>query len=231
METSGPKLRIHYMRPLLLLLFGAIPAFSQPFSYGVKAGVPLTDFINAAGSTNASGFLDFATHTNRYIVGATGEVRLPFGLGIEVDALYRHLDYQSSSQTVAGATTTNTSASTTANAWEFPILGKYRFGAKALHPFVDAGVAWDTLQGLTQDVKTTVLSLTGSTPAQSSPSPVQNSTTRGYVFGGGLDFKFLIVHIQPEIRFTRWGAQHFFDPSGLLHSNLNQGEFLLGITF
>ncbi len=26
-------------------------------------------------------------------------------------------------------------------------------------------------------------------------------------------------------------AQHFIDPNGLLHSNLNQGEFLLGITF
>jgi hypothetical protein len=29
----------------------------------------------------------------------------------------------------------------------------------------------------------------------------------------------------------RWGAQHFIDPSGSLHSNLSQGEFLLGITF
>jgi len=26
-------------------------------------------------------------------------------------------------------------------------------------------------------------------------------------------------------------AQHFIDPNGLLHGNLNQGEFLLGITF
>ena len=215
------------MRPLLVLLLGATPAFSQLVSFGVKGGVPLTDFVDAASGTNAAGFIDFATHTNRYIIGATGELHLPFGLSVEVDVLYRHLNYQEASQAVDVLT----NSSTTGNAWEFPILGKYRFGAKALHPFVDAGVAWDTLQGLTQDVKTTVLSLTGSTPAQSSPSPVQNSTTRGYVFGGGLDFKFLIVHIQPEIRFTRWGAQHFFDPSGLLHSNLNQGEFLLGITF
>ena len=36
---------------------------------------------------------------------------------------------------------------------------------------------------------------------------------------------------EPEIRYTRWGAQHFFDVNGLLHSNVNQGEFLLGITF
>lgn len=216
------------MRPLLLLLFGAIPAFSQPFSYGVKAGVPLTDFINAAGSTNASGFLDFATHTNRYIVGVTGELRLPFGLGVEVDALYRHVNYQSTS----GAVDAITKANTTGNAFEFPIMGKYRFGTKVIHPFVDAGVAFDTLQGLKQAITTAVAGSTNSTNSSTStPSQLQNTTTRGFVTGAGLDFHFLVIHIQPEIRYTRWGAQHFLDVSGLLHSNQNQAEFLLGITF
>jgi hypothetical protein len=231
METPDAALRTHFMRPLPLLLLGAIAAYSQPFSFGVKGGVPLTDFVNAASSTNANGFLDYATHTNRYIVGLTGELRLPFHLGIELDALYRHYNFQSTQQ-IAGVTTTITTAATTSNAFEFPLLGKFRFGTKALHPFVDAGVAWDTLQGLKQDVTTAVLSVTGSSSSSSSsPSQLRHNTTRGYVFGGGLDFKFLVIHIQPEIRFTRWNAQHFFDPSGLLHSNLNQGEFLLGITF
>src|ERR1022692_2279735 len=114
METSGRSLRSHFMRPLLLLLLGAIPALSQPFSFGVKGGVPLTDFVNAATSTNANGFLNFATHTDRYIVGVTAELRLPFGLGVEVDALYRHLNYQESSGTVPVA------SSTTARDFEFP---------------------------------------------------------------------------------------------------------------
>jgi opacity protein-like surface antigen len=228
METSGRKLRTHSMRPLLLLVLGATSAFSQPFSFGVKGGVPLTDFIDAATSTNqTNGIFGFATHTNRYIVGATGELRLPFGLGVEVDALYRHLDYQSSLQT----STTTTSSSTTANAFEFPVLVKYRFGPKVIHPFVDGGVAWDTLQGLTQDIKNTLFGATGTSSSSSSPSQLANNTTRGYVVGGGLDFKFLIIHIQPEVRYTRWGAKHFFDPSGLLNSNQNQAEFLLGVTF
>ena len=229
METSGRKLRTHSMRPLLLLVLGATSAFSQPFSFGVKGGVPLTDFIDAATSTNqTNGIFGFATHTNRYIVGATGELRLPFGLGVEVDALYRHLDYQSSLQT----STTTTSSSTTANAFEFPVLVKYRFGPKVIHPFVDGGVAWDTLQGLTQAVRTTVLNVTGSSSSStSSPSQLQNTTTRGYVLGGGLDIKFLVIHIQPEVRYTRWGAKHFFDASGWLNSNQNQAEFLVGITF
>jgi opacity protein-like surface antigen len=228
METSGRSLRTHFMRSLLLLSLAAIPAFSQPFSFGVKAGVPLTDFVDAASGNTASGFLDFATHTNRYIVGVTGELRLPFGLGVEVDALYRHVNYQSTS----GAVDAITKANTTGNAFEFPIMGKYRFGTKVIHPFVDAGVAFDTLQGLKQAITTAVAGSTNSTNSSTStPSQLQNTTTRGFVTGAGLDFHFLVIHIQPEIRYTRWGAQHFLDVSGLLHSNQNQAEFLLGITF
>jgi opacity protein-like surface antigen len=217
------------MRPLLLLLLGATPAFSQLFSFGVKGGVPLTDFVNAASGTNPGGFIDFATHTNRYIIGATGELHLPFGLSVEADVLYRHVNYHESAMGVD----TLTSSSTSGNAWEFPILGKYRFlKTKLARPYVDAGVAFDTLQGLSQTVSNTLFSSdTTTTTSAGTPSQLKNSTTRGYVFGGGLDIKFLIVHIQPEIRYTRWGAQHFFDPSGLLHSNENQGEFLLGVTF
>jgi len=51
------------------------------------------------------------------------------------------------------------------------------------------------------------------------------------VMGVGLDIKALLIHVSPEVRYTRWGAQHFVDPNGLLHSNLNQAEFLVGITF
>jgi opacity protein-like surface antigen len=219
------------MRLLLPLLLGAIPAFSQPFSAGVKLGVPLTDFVSVAGSATPSGFLDYATHTNRYIVGATGELHLPFHLAVEVDVLYRHIDYQSTAQTV-GANATTTNATTTGNSWEFPLLAKYRFGAKVLHPYVDAGVAWDTLQGLTQTVKSVVQgAANGATTTSSTPSELANSSTRGFVLGGGLDIKFLVIHIQPEIRYTRWGAKQFFDPGALLDSKQNQGEFLLGITF
>ena len=216
------------MRILLLLLIGAVPVLSQPFSFGLKAGVPLTDFIDAAESNQqVNGFLGYTTHTNRYILGAGAEVRLPFHLGIEFDALYRHYDFQSTQELVGSSIVTTTKS----NAFEFPLLGKFRFGTKILHPFVDAGVAWDTLQGLKQDVTATVANVTGSTSSTSSPSQLSHNTTRGFVMGGGLDIKFLLIHIQPEIRYTRWGAEHFLDPSGLLHSNQNEGEFLLGIEF
>ncbi|HUI56412.1 MAG TPA: outer membrane beta-barrel protein [Bryobacteraceae bacterium] len=211
------------MRLSLLLLLGAASAIAQPFQFGVKAGTPLTDFLNTA----ESGHVNYFSDTNRYIVGLTAELHLPFGLGIEVDGLYRHLNYQSTSTGVDAFS----SASTTANAWEFPILGKYRFRMPVVHPFIDAGVAFDSLQGVNQAITSTVVPLVPSHSTTSNPVELHHKTTHGYVVGGGVDIHLLVIHIMPEIRYTRWNAEHFFDPNGLLHSNVNQGEFLLGITF
>jgi opacity protein-like surface antigen len=212
------------MRPLFLLLFGAVSAWAQLFSYGVRAGVPLTDFLNAAQSQHFA----FNATTNRYIVGPTAELNLPFGLGVEVDILYRRFHYDGSGTLVDVIT----GSRTTGNAWEFPLLAKYRISKmKIVHPYVDAGVAWDKLSGLTQAVTSTVLPSRTTTTTTSNPAELKTGATRGLVMGAGLSVKVLLVHISPEIRFTRWGAQHFIDLNGLLHSNMNQGEFLLGITF
>jgi opacity protein-like surface antigen len=211
------------MRPLFLLLFGAASAWAQLFSYGVRAGVPLNNFLDAAKSQQFA----FNSTTNRYIVGPTAELHLPFGLGVEFDILYRRFDYNGSG-TLAGVVTSN---SATGNAWEFPLLAKYRFPTKMVHPYVDAGVAWDTLSGLKQAITKSVVQNFITTTTTSTPAELNATTTRGFVMGAGLSVKVLVIHVSPEIRFTRWGAQHFIDANGLLHSNVNQGEFLVGITF
>jgi hypothetical protein len=213
------------MKPLCLLFLSAAAAFSQPFSYGVKGGMPLTDFLDVARAQN----INASTTTNRYIVGVTGEARLPFGLGVEVDILYRHFRYSSSSG-VSTLTSNLTNIDTTSGAWEFPILAKYRFKGKILRPFVDGGVAWDKLSGLTQTAQSVVAGISH-TSTTSSPAELANGTTRGYVLGGGVDLKLLILHITPEVRLTRWGAKHFIDPTGIVNSQQNQAEFLLGLTF
>jgi opacity protein-like surface antigen len=203
-----------------LFIFSAAALAQQPFSAGVKVGVPLTDFINTVQSQN----FVYNSSTNRYIVGAMAELRLPFGLGVEFDALYRRLHYNGS------GTLTNilVSSQTTGNAWEFPLLLKYRIPGKIVRPYVEAGAAWDTLSGLKSDISRfsgQVLSSSGS------PAELKNSTTTGFVIGAGLDVHAILLHVSPEIRFTRWGSKHFADVNGLLRSNQNQGEFLLGITF
>jgi outer membrane protein W len=121
-----------------------------------------------------------------------------------------------------------TASATTANNWEFPLLLKYRFHFPVVRPYLDAGVAWDTLAGLKQTI-TGVSRLDLS--STSSPSELKKNTTMGFVAGGGVDIHAIFLHISPEIRFTRWNSAQISDAAGLLHSNLNQAEFLVGFTF
>lgn len=213
------------MRPLFLLLIGAITAFSaEPFSIGVKGGIPINDFVN--GTNTASGVLN--STTNRYIVGPELELNLPWGFGVEFDALYRHYNFQGFG--VSGTADTRTST----GAWEFPLLAKWRVPIPVVHPFIDGGVSWDHLTG------------TGVTASSVFPGPltgpgVDNNTVFGYVGGAGVEFQAKHVRIEPEIRYTRWGTQHFVTPSGIstagvtsagaFSSNQNQLELLVGITF
>jgi len=208
------------MRPVLLFLLGSMSAFAQPFSAGIKAGVPLNDFLNAAGN----GTFDYTAPTQRYIIGGMAEVRLPLGLGVEFDALYRRLSYTGSGNLVDVFTTSKTTGSN----WEFPLLLKYRFHFPVVRPYLDAGVAWDTLAGVKQTVTETGFLPISTT---SSPSELKRNGTMGIVVGGGVDIHAVFLHISPEIRFTRWNSKQISDALGLLHSNLNQGEFLVGVTF
>src|ERR1700704_7025010 len=99
---------------LLVFAAGAI-ALAQPVSIGVKAGVPITDFFDAARGNQAA----YASNTHRYVVGGTVQFNLPFRFSVEVDALYRRLGFDYNQ---FGGPGSPTSTSTTANSWEFPVL-------------------------------------------------------------------------------------------------------------
>lgn len=198
-------------------------AWAGPLSFGIRAGVPLTDFIDSVNSGN-----DVVTATtHRYIVGPSLELRLPGGFGVEVDALYRRFNYNSSFNLVDVFTNNQT----TGNAWEFPLLVKYRFATPLIKPYIDAGLAFDTLSGLKQTVVSTLSPNRQTTTTTSNPSELKNSTTAGFVIGFGADIHALVLHISPEIRYTRWGSSHFTIPNGAAISNQNQAEFLVGFTF
>ena len=68
------------MKLTLLSIFSSAAVFAQPVSFGVKAGLPLTDFIDTVSGSRTT----VTSVTNRYIVGPTIELRLPFGFGVEV---------------------------------------------------------------------------------------------------------------------------------------------------
>ena len=205
------------MKPLFLLAFISWCAFSQPVGFGVKAGIPLTNFVSAADS----GTFNWSTSTNRYIIGPTVELRLPAGFGIEFDALYRRLHYDGSGLVSSAFTTTQT----TGNMWEFPLLVKYRIPTEVIRPYVDAGIAWNTLTGIKQTVTNVASSFTTSNPPE-----LHRNVEEGFVVGVGVDFH-LLLHISPEVRYTRWGSKNIRDALGVLQSRQDQAEFLVGITF
>lgn len=210
-------------KTVVVLFLAAATAFPQ-LSVGVKAGVPLTDFFDTVSSPN----FGFNSNTKRYIIGPMVQLNLPAGFAVEFDALYRRLNYESD----IGLVDVFTNRRTTGNAWEFPLLFKYRFSVPMVRPFVGAGVAWDTLTGVKQSVTNTLFPsnrvTTGSTEK---PAELQNDTTTGFVIGAGVDVHAIFLHISPEFRYTRWGSNHFRDATGGLISNRNQAEFLVGFRF
>lgn len=211
------------MKVLFLFVAGAVAACAQPFTAGIKLGVPATDFLD----TTPSSGINYQTGTNRYLVGPTLELRLPFGLGVEVDALYRHYNFDTSGTIPPAGTTLTTRGST--GAWEFPLLAKYRFRFPFVRPYVDAGVAWDTLTGFGQTV-TTVNATVPVPPPANLNQPVHN-TVKGFVMGGGFEIRVPFVHLSPEVRYTRWDSRHFAAPVAGFSSNQNQVEIMLGITY
>ncbi len=116
---------------LLVLLLAAPVASAQTLSFGVKGGVPLTNSLKV---------LDQATYTSSkspIVLGPAAELRLPMGLGVEANLLYRRLQF-----------TTGANVKTTGQGWEVPLLVKYRAPGVLLRPFVAAGYSLRRLSGL-----------------------------------------------------------------------------------
>jgi hypothetical protein len=228
-QDNDMRFAFHIAEVLMLVVFGGDPSAAQPFSFGVKAGVPVADL----GYAQYGFHFPVQTVTNRYFIGPTAEVTLPFGFGVEVDAIYRHFRYTTSGAR-AGASST---ARTVGNAWEFPFLAKRRFGKRSVRPYMDAGIAIDWVYGRQTGSETlvtpTLPPVTTVTPLDWSLS-ADNSVVAGVALGGGLELGAGVLHFSPEIRYTRWFTPHFIGGGGefgALASQQNQVEVMVGITF
>jgi hypothetical protein len=197
------------MRSLILLsslsLFTSA-CFGQHFvSFGVKGGVPVTD----AFSDHTSNAVDVITHSfsssKNYVVGPTIELRLPLGFSVEADALYRPLDLTTDTIVLPQPAV---HFSNNLSSWEFPILGKYRFlHVPLVTPYIEAGPIFRAVAA--------------------EGSYLSN---QGFAIGGGVDIKLLLLRVSPEIRYSHWGqdaARTFL----VAPSNINQAEFLIGVSF
>ena len=187
------------------------------FSFGIKAGVPLNDAFNTATTAN----LSYLSNTKRFTGGVEFDVNLPMGFAVEVDGLYRRLDFESN-QSVP----TTFHQATTSNAWDFPLLLKWRFAPMGpVRPYVGAGA---TFRDVTNINQVTTFFTGGSSTSTGSPTELNQGFTTGFTAVGGIQ---LFKHISPEIRYTRWGWQTFRAVGTAFHSNQDQWDFLVGLTF
>jgi hypothetical protein len=207
------------MRILLLLGLVSCALSAQRVSIGVKAGIPITDILNTADGPFSSSYV---VNNHPYLVGGTIQLNLPARFSIEVDGLYRRLGYRHDFLPGAPPSPVPFASRTTANSWEFPVLGKLAILPGPIRPFVDAGANFRRVTGAEQ--------IGGLGPGV--PGELAEDFTAGFTFGGGIELKLGRVRITPELRYTHWGTESFRDSvNSILHTNLNQGDFVLGLTF
>jgi hypothetical protein len=166
------------------------------------------------------------------------DLRLPWRLGVEFDALYRRFGYTSGSHYQGYASAVHRGR---ANSWEFPIIIKYRLPVRLAHPF--AGVGYDPRTVHGSEVSSGwFLSGTSSSPPWDIYTYYFNQRTskdyplaHGYVISGGVDLDAKHIRISPELRYVHWN-QPFLkewggDGSYYMQSAQSEIFFLVGITW
>ena len=193
------------MRYFAIFVIANAISFGQPvsFSAGFKLGAPLNDGSNASipGTTFIQG---------RWTIGPTFELHLPRRFSLEFDALYRSYRLNSNFPLQLDSTTNPyfvTGVQKT-EAWDFPLLLKYRFRVGPVRPFVSGGYG-ATHESKSGNYKYTCTGPAGSCRPANYPVELTGGTSNysqtqwGPVAGVGLEFKRGPLTIAPEFRFNR----------------------------
>jgi len=200
---------------ILLLVAGSAVQFAsaQLLSVGALGGVPVGD--------------TYRTDESRpYVVGGSAELRLPAGLALEADALYRRLG-TSSSFFVSPSTGTSGSylIRERGNSWEFPLLGKYYFRrTSAWQPFVGTGFSFRTISRHDASDASILSGIGLATLPAPARSDYREPLNVGAPVVAGVRLHVGRLALLPQVRYTRWGGQ-----SSLVKKN--EVNFLLGISF
>jgi hypothetical protein len=201
--------------PSFFLLFAfSLPGYAQTF--GLKFGYPSSNVFQLNGSDP---LVTYGFSRRPVKIGLTGEIPIPAGFLLEIDALYSRLNYS--------ATTTDflIRSVTTVNAWDFPIVVKRPFTKSPVRPFVDAGIIFRTVNTDT-DING---SSTNANGGKIKTLELVHQISPGLAAGIGIDLRIRRLHFVPEYRYARFNRPNFRSPTGIFQSNLNQPAILLGV--
>ncbi len=94
---------------------------------------------------------------------------------------------------------------------------KYRFGGRGRRPFIGLGLALNRVTHV-EGVQRT------------EPVELRHRQALGFLLGGGVEFRWRILRIAPELRYTHWGERNFGTRGSPLHSKLDQADILVGVS-
>jgi hypothetical protein len=199
--------------------------YGQSLTLGVVGGGRLTDDLTG----NAT------SESKRYAVGPEAELSLPFGLAIEVDAIYRREGYLDTAPTLFSSVPVGFQPYyqyERANSWEVPVLLKYKTSFPVVKPFVEAGYAPRVLSGTLDSFTTTYCNPITNVcqGGQSTQTGTNWKPSNGLIIGGGVQVGLGRLRISPEVRFTRW-SNAAIEVTQLFsfQSTQNQVDVLVGI--
>jgi hypothetical protein len=216
------------MPKYFVLLFVGATLCAQPFQVGFKVGAPIND------PSNYNQFPGLSSTQSRWTGGPSVEVRLPFRLSLEADALYR-TGRQTYSTTFSLADNVNPyriDTSTNVETWDFPLLLKYRFHIGPANPFISAGIVISRHSESSINLSSCVgpANSCGSTTVAFVSSRLSRSgftdVGKGPTAGVGLDFRARYVTISPELRWQR-----VYGVSGVNPGNDDRFTALVGFSF
>ena len=210
------------------LVLAAVPsAFAQHLSIGIKAGIPLTDVVQAESTV-----LSFQAETKHYTIGPVVDIGLPRRFGVEVGAMYKRFDQRSTTITTTGFITSGDetfpiqefrSVSAAGTSWEFPVAVQYHLSLPVIRPYVEAGVSFNHLSNVFSFEN---FPFTGPRTLPFTLAPTSSSFNRaGVLFGAGVEINLHVIHVTPGLRYTHYNETRPWLPA------TNAADFLVGFTF
>ena len=197
-------------------------------SIGIKAGVPLTDFVKP--------YLSYQVDTKRYVIGPVVDFRIWRNWSIETGAMHKRV-YQQAQVTYVIVPATDEEGtngvlghygvSAVGRSWEFPAAGQYHFSWHEIRPYAEGGLSYNHLTSMFRPSTLFV-------DPQGPPARQPISRT-GFLLGAGAGITLHSIHVTPGLRYTRYKEHAVTVQKGLPFEfplpSSNSVDFLVGFTF
>ena len=218
-----------------LLSFSLLaPLWAADISFGIKVGVPFTQYFETGATGSLHGGANYSAATRRYTLGVSGDWAVKRHFAFEADVLFHRMGYVGIVNTFDEGLFTKSAIDVKGDSWDFPLMMKYRFG-RVIRPYIAGGGVLRYVGPVRGRGELTEGDLVAGTSSAtkldtSQPSELRKRFYPGLTAGAGIEFHAGHVRVLPELRYTRW-TSNIAGPGGLLRFAPNQVEFLAGVLF